>query len=582
MNVRVSTLAALLSAIVGSTACSATPPAPKPVTDDPLDHRATAPVASLPDASATRHLATGGPITLSVIGTNDVHGHIDALPIFGGFVSALRAKVTPDNVILLDAGDMFQGTLESNLGEGAAVVRAYNVLGYDAVTIGNHEFDFGPVGPSAVPRAPSDDPRGALRERAKQAHFPFLMSNVVDAKTGAIPAYDNMLPTVMLTKHGIKVGVVGVTTIETPKTTIAPNFEGLVMVPLLDAVKKESASLRAQGASVVILSAHAGGKCKNVTNPDADGQCEEDEELMALLGALPEGTIDVAVGGHTHAGMATKVHGVAAIESFANGRAFGRVDVTVDPETRKVTATKVFPTTELKLPATYEGTAVMESGEVARAFADDVALARQRKEQKLGVHLAARIRKSHDHESAEGNLFADLMRKARPKADVALTNGGGLRADLPEGDLTYGSLFEAMPFDNRFAILPLSGRELRELLLANVRSERGILSMSGLTAEVVCKAEKLTLIMRRVGANGRPAAEVRDTDKLTVVTSDFVALGGDRAVIPAGRAVIEDDLIRDALEKGITGAGELKEKELLDREHPRWKLPGERPVRCGP
>jgi 5'-nucleotidase len=540
-------------------------------------------LASQNDASVvSTSTAAGAPITLSIVGTNDVHGHIDTLPILGGFVSALRSKVSADNVVLVDAGDMFQGTLESNMGEGAAVVRAYNVLGYDAVAIGNHEFDFGPVGPSAVPHAPTEDPRGALRERAKQARYPFLLGNVQDATTNAIPAYEHMAPSVMLVKHGIKVGVVGVTTMETPKTTISPNFEGLKMVPLADAVKKESALLRTQGAAVVIVSAHAGGKCKNVKNPEADGQCEEDEEIMSLIAALPAGTVDVVVAGHTHAGMATKVRGVPVIESFANGRAFGRVDVTVNPEKGQVIASKVFPTTELTLPATYEGTTVMESSEVARAFADDVAGAKQRKETKLGVRLVDRIRKSHSQESAEGNLFADLMRKARPKADVAITNGGGLRTDLPEGDLTYGSLFEAMPFDNRFALLPLSGKELRQLLTENTRHERGLLSVSGVNVVGECKAGKMVLTMRRTDQKGQPGAEVRDTDKLLIVTSDFVALGGDRADIPKDRATIEDELVRDALEKGLTGKGELREKDVLDRTHPRWKLPQERPVRCAP
>ncbi len=575
--VRVSSLMAVLGCVAlgGVVACSTNPPPQKGVPDfhsPDFRERPALDAGSAPTPSAL--------VTLSIIGTNDVHGHIDTLPIFGGFVENLRAKVTPDNVILIDAGDMFQGTLESNLSEGAAVVRAYNVLQYDAVAIGNHEFDFGPVGPSAIPRAPGDDPRGALRERAKQAHFPFLFGNVNDTKTGAMPAYEHMSPSVMLTKHGLKIGVVGVTTIETPKTTIAPNFEGLVMVPLAQAVMRESATLRAHGATVVILSAHAGGKCKNVTNPEADGQCEADEEIMDLVSAIPVGTVDVIVAGHTHAGMATKVRGVPVIESFANGRAFGRVDVTVDPDAKKITATKVFPTTELRLPATYEGLTVMEQSDVARSFAEDVAQAKQRKEQKLGVHLDSRIRKSHVQESAEGNLFADLMRKARPKADVAITNGGGLRADLPEGDLTYGALFEAMPFDNRFAILKFSGKQLRHMLTENAKTERGILSVSGISVVAVCHAGQLTITMRRTNAKGQPGAEVRDTDKLTIVTSDFVALGGDRAEIPKDSATFEDDLVRDALERGLTNRGELKEKEVLDREHPRWTMPGERPVRC--
>ena len=89
-------------------------------------------------------------VTISIVGTNDLHGHIEALPRIGGYIANLRRARARDGggVVLLDAGDMFQGTLESNMNEGAAVVRAYNVLKYDAAAIGNHEFDFGPAGPA--------------------------------------------------------------------------------------------------------------------------------------------------------------------------------------------------------------------------------------------------------------------------------------------------------------------------------------------------------------------------------------------------------------------------------------------------
>ena len=132
-----------------------------------------------------------GTVTLSIIGTNDVHGGIvprdgrGGLAVLGGYAANLRAARARDGgaVLLIDAGDIFQGTLESNLSEGAEVVAAYNALGYAAATIGNHEFDFGPVGSAATPQQPSDDPRGALKQRAAEARFPFLAANLIDAAT---------------------------------------------------------------------------------------------------------------------------------------------------------------------------------------------------------------------------------------------------------------------------------------------------------------------------------------------------------------------------------------------------------------
>jgi len=121
-------------------------------------------------------------VIISVVGTNDLHGRLEALPALGGYLANLRRARGRDGgaVVLVDAGDMFQGTLPSNASEGAAVVRAYNVLGYTAAALGNHEFDFGPVGPAVTAKQPGEDPRGALRARAKEARFPFLDANLVE------------------------------------------------------------------------------------------------------------------------------------------------------------------------------------------------------------------------------------------------------------------------------------------------------------------------------------------------------------------------------------------------------------------
>ena len=149
---------------------------------------APAPVAPTPTTPTPATLTPArGPITLSIVGTNDLHGAIDRLPLFAGFVANLRAARAADGggVLLLDGGDMFQGTLESNLAEGADIVRAYNALGYVAVAVGNHEFDYGPVGPAVTPHAPQDDPRGALKARASEAKYPFVVSNILDEATGA-------------------------------------------------------------------------------------------------------------------------------------------------------------------------------------------------------------------------------------------------------------------------------------------------------------------------------------------------------------------------------------------------------------
>ena len=167
-------------------------------------------------------------LTLSVVATTDLHGGVlprgarGGVAALGGYVRNLRAARLADRggVLLVDSGDMFQGTLESGLNEGAAVVRAYNTLGYSAVAIGNHEFDYGPVGPDETVQKPGEDPRGALKARASEARFPFLAANTIDDATGKPVAWPNVKPSTIVTVAGVKVGLVGVTTIDTATTTV--------------------------------------------------------------------------------------------------------------------------------------------------------------------------------------------------------------------------------------------------------------------------------------------------------------------------------------------------------------------------
>src|SRR5262245_41451217 len=205
-------------------------------------------------------------ITLSIVGTNDLHGHVlpDAdgrggLARFDGFLRNLRAARAVDGggVLLVDAGDLFQGTLESNLNEGAAVVAAYNALGYAAAAIGNHEFDFGPVGEASAPRVAGDDPLGALRARTLEARFPFLSANIID-RSGAQPISPHVKPSTIVDVAGVHIGIVGVITAEALSTTLPANTQGLSITPLAPAIETEAIRLRRDGATVIVALAHAG------------------------------------------------------------------------------------------------------------------------------------------------------------------------------------------------------------------------------------------------------------------------------------------------------------------------------------
>jgi 2',3'-cyclic-nucleotide 2'-phosphodiesterase (5'-nucleotidase family) len=566
-----------------------------------------------PAASQRRGPAsTSAAFTLSIIATTDLHGGVTqrgergGLALLGGYLRNLRAARLRDRgaVLLVDSGDMFQGTLESNLNEGAVVVRAYNGLGYAAAAIGNHEFDFGPAGPEATPRTPGDDPRGALKARAAEARFPFLAANIMDAATGQPVAWRNVKPSTIVTAGGIKVGIIGVTTRSTPVTTIAENIRGLTFAPLAPAITREATSLRSRGASVVIVLAHAGGRCTRLDNPEDLTSCDQMAEIVDVARQLPSGLVDVIAAGHTHQAMAQDIGGIAVVEAYSSGRAFSRVDLTIDRSSSTVIARQIFSPRDLcaredpathscdpaaaqaatLVPARYENRLVTPDAAAVAAIAPAVRRALTITNEPLGVFLETPIRRADQTESALADLFADGTRESVPGADVSIGNGGALRVDLLAGRLTYGKVYEVYPFDNRIVMVTLTGDQLARIVAYNLQRREPpteILPISGFRVDARCESGMLRVALARTSG-----APIRPDERLEVATSDFIASGGDGVLAPAGSlgaikglegAPILHDAVADWLRRR---GGRLNENQILSPDNHRWNYPGQRPVSC--
>ena len=552
-------------------------------------------------------------LTISVIATSDLHGGVlsrgdrGGLTLLGGYVRNIRAARMQDGggVVLVDSGDMFQGTLESNLNEGAAVVAAYNALGYAAAAIGNHEFDYGPVGPDETVQKAGEDPRGALKARAASARFPFLAANTVDDTTGQPVTWTNVKPSTIVDVRGIQVGFIGVTTPETPRLTIGANVIGLTFAPLVPVIVREATALRARGASVVIVLAHAGGRCTKLDDPENLSSCDQMAEIVQVARQLPAGLVDVIAAGHTHQAMAHDVAGIAVVEAYSTGRSFSRVDLTVNRSTRTLTAKRIFPPQDLcgrEDPAThtcdpaaprtaafvtarYENRVVQPDTIVAAAIAPAVRKALAVKNQPIGVSLETPFARSDQQsETAIGDLVADGTLASTPGADAALSNGGSLRTDLPVGPLTYGSIYELYPFDNRIVTLRLTGDQLTRIIAYNLERKVPpfeLLPIAGFKVDARCDGHMLRVTLTR--ASGVP---IRADERLTVATSDFIAGGGDGIVAPAGTlgeitTVEGAPLLRESLVTWLRSrGGRFDANQFLSPEHRRWSYPGSRPVVC--
>lgn len=517
-------------------------------------------------------------VEITIAGTSDLHGRLSTLPVLGGYMSALRQK-NPDGVVLVDAGDMFQGTLESNMNEGAAVIEAYKALGYDAAAIGNHEFDYGPVGEPATPRkgatGPEADPRGALKARAEQAKgaFPLLAANILE--DGRPLAWSNVAPSVIVKKRGIRIGIIGVSTKDTPKTTIAANISGITMKPLAQAITDEAKALREKGVQVVIVAAHAGGACKKLDVPNDLSSCEPAAEIFEVAKALPKDTVQAIVAGHTHQAVAHEVHGIPILQSNAYGTDLGRLELRVDLKTGKVAQTVIHPPVAVKKGVTWEGIQIAASPEVDARVAPAIESARTARAERLGPTLVGPFFTKYQDESPLGNLVTSLLLAVEPKADIAFANGGGLRADLPAGDLTYGALYDALPFDNRLARVTMTGRALREMLARNLTGKGGIYSIAGARVTGKCNGGKLDVSVR-LTAKSKAEREVKEEDRVLIVTNEFLATHGDDFG-PGEKVEIDEngppfrDLIAALLRKQ---KGPLRPETELVPEKPRIELPG--------
>ena len=304
---------------------------------------------------------------IAVVGTNDLHGAIEPYVIaqygtqvrMGGviglsaYISNLR-KQYGQSMVLLDGGDMFQGTMASNMSLGRAVVDAYNFMGYTAAAVGNHEFDYGA-------EAGSSDRLSVLKARITQATFPFLTLNIFDQTTGERVAWANTAPSILRNIGGVKVGIMGISTPETPRVTKRINIRTLDFKAPVPLIKQEAASLRQQGAELIILVGHVGGKCRNMKDPNDAASCNTvgDMELVDILNALPPSTVDVAIGGHTHQFMAHWINGVATIESGARGQYVGWVDACLKADGSvglDVAASTIHAATPLCLETWNDGT----------------------------------------------------------------------------------------------------------------------------------------------------------------------------------------------------------------------------------
>ncbi len=396
--------------------------------------------------------AAAADYSLTILHTNDFHARFEPISrfdsgcsaednaageCFGGtarLVNAVKdARARTNNSILVDGGDQFQGTLFYTQYKGQMAAEFMNKLGYDGMTVGNHEFDDGPE---------------VLREFMDTVNFPVLMSN---ADVSGEPLLADVLKrSTVIERGGEKIGMIGLTPEDTDE--LASPGDNITFSDPIAAVQAEVDALEAMGVNKIIVLSHSS---------------------YAVDLAVAEATtgVDVIVGGHSNTLLSntnedaqgpypTMVGDTAVVQAYAYGKFLGELNITFD-ENGVITEAS-------GEPIIIDGTVPEDEATVARIaeLAAPLEEIRNRVVAETASEIIGVREECRAVECAMGNLIADAM-LARVKdqgIDVAIQNGGGIRASIDAGPVTMGEVLTVLPFQNTLSTFKVTGAVLKEAL----------------------------------------------------------------------------------------------------------------------
>lgn len=443
---------------------------------------------------------SAAPFTLTLLHTNDIHSRVEPAMVnrqpYGGYarVATLvkRFRATDRNVLLVNSGDSFQGTLYFNVYKGMADALLMNMTGYQAMALGNHEFDNGPEG---------------LAPFARAVTFPLLAANLDFSKE---PRLRHLVrPSTILTVGGQRIGLIGVMTEDLPN--IASPGPTVTLKPLDASIRTEVDKFKRQNINKIILLSHLGYS-----------------HDLKLAERHPD--LDVIVGGHSHSFLGelnlpgfpapmgpypTQVGQVLIVQAWEWGKVLGRIKLDFDAAGR---VTRFWDAR----PIAVDGR-VPEDPVVASAV--DALRKPIEALQNEVVGQTVRGLSRDGLESPMGNLIADaqLAYTRRQGAVMAFMNRGGIRASIEPGPITYGEAISVQPFSNTLVVLDVTGQAIKDML--EVGATRGSLVQvsSGVRYRVDNQRPEGSRVTE-LTFNGQPL-DLRATYR--IVVNSFMAKGGD-------------------------------------------------------
>lgn len=469
-----------------------------------------------------------GATTITILHVNDVHGRFDpftptdaeaevgALAKVAAYVDNLR-KDPGANILLLSGGDMVHGTNVVNLFGGLPMVEVMSHMGFDAMTLGNHEFNYG---------------QEQLLVLEEAAGFPFLAANVVYEADGTSFVDAWTIEEIA----GVKIGIFGLSPLETPIVTHPKNVIGLSFIDPVAVARKCVAAL-ADKVDIIVCLSHLG--------------YDNDIQLAA---AVPG--IDVIVGGHSHTVVPAPelVGDTIIVQAGEWAGNLGELKIVVENG-------EIVSHSGGLIPITADMPTVAPDSPVSATLAKYNKALEEKMAVVVGATPVALVGERSEVRTRTtnlSNLVTDAMREFTG-ADIVITNGGGIRASIAAGNITMGDIYNVLPFDNTLVVLELSGEAILNSLEHGLRlypeQNGGFSQVAGLTVKFDPSRPAGSRVLE-VMVGDEPLDLARN---YAVATNDFMAAGGDGYEWFIGARVLfhSGDWLRDVLAAYVEARGEI-------------------------
>ncbi|MEF3279947.1 MAG: bifunctional metallophosphatase/5'-nucleotidase [Elusimicrobiota bacterium] len=483
---------------------------------------------------------------INIYHTSDVHGMYssrlakwdkeNSTRSIGGF-AAMSSYIKKDTnpVILLDSGDMFQGTPEGNVTTGMASIEYMNMLGYSATVVGNHDYDFGEEN---------------LKNLIKSAKFPFLGSNVYYKED--IKPVEYLKPWIIINKNGKKIAILGIAGEHTKTSTLPINVKHLFFGSETKETEKYMNEISAEKPDAIIILAHIGiDGTLSAKLIDISTYTMTAEKHTTLGIARSAKNADVIIGGHNHTGLLKGYRdpktNTLICESYWGLTHITKVELDFDDKTGKLKSTscELIP---LWTDITGEDPKVLE---LTQKISSETA-------KKMDIIVGhAELPLTFESESLDnpiGNFLTDIT-LWKAEADMAFQNAGGVRNIIPQGDVKLRDLYQVMPFENTIVKIKMKGSDIYDLIKDNIRPDRTAMYVSGIKVKYWIENDKVSKI--EIEKDGKP---IELEKEYTVATNNYLSSGGSGGKVFSKIAGHQDTmiLVRDAMIEWVRKNKEIK------------------------